>query len=122
MERSLGEPQNQSGRQGEVKTLDPTGTRTPIPRSSSQSLYRPSYSGSLYSYNTAYKLSFVCYVICGCTRFEDCTCRFSTCNARSEVLTAAVMKNTVFYDVTPCSLLEVLHSVFKVKAASIILY
>jgi hypothetical protein len=31
----LGGPQSQSGRFGEVKILDPTGTRTPTPRSSS---------------------------------------------------------------------------------------
>jgi hypothetical protein len=31
----LGGPQNRFGRHGEVEILDPTGTRTPIPRSSS---------------------------------------------------------------------------------------
>jgi hypothetical protein len=35
MQRSLGEPKNWSGRCGEEKILDHTGTRTPSPRSSS---------------------------------------------------------------------------------------
>jgi hypothetical protein len=35
LERMLGGPQNRSGRHGEEKILDPTGTRTPTPRSSS---------------------------------------------------------------------------------------
>jgi hypothetical protein len=35
-DRRLGGPQSRSGRSGEEKILDPTGTRTPIPRSSSQ--------------------------------------------------------------------------------------
>jgi hypothetical protein len=34
-DRSLGGPQSWSGRRGEEKILDPTGTRTPTPRSSS---------------------------------------------------------------------------------------
>jgi hypothetical protein len=38
--------QSRSGQQGKVKILDPTGTRTPTPRSSSQSLYRLRYPGS----------------------------------------------------------------------------
>jgi hypothetical protein len=33
--RRLGGPQNRSGRHGEVKILDPTGTRTPTSQSSS---------------------------------------------------------------------------------------
>jgi hypothetical protein len=36
LDRRLGEPQSRSGRRGEEKILDPTGTRTPTPRSSSQ--------------------------------------------------------------------------------------
>jgi hypothetical protein len=35
LDRMLGEPQSQSGRHTEEKVLDPTGTRTPTPRSSS---------------------------------------------------------------------------------------
>jgi hypothetical protein len=35
MDRSLGGPQRRSGRRGEEKILDPTGNRTPTPRSSS---------------------------------------------------------------------------------------
>jgi hypothetical protein len=35
LDRRLGGPQSRSGRLGEQKTLDPTGTRTPTPRSSS---------------------------------------------------------------------------------------
>jgi hypothetical protein len=35
LDRRLGGPQSQSGRHGEVKILDPTGTRNPTPRSSS---------------------------------------------------------------------------------------
>jgi hypothetical protein len=46
LDRILGEPQSPSGRRGEEKILDPTGTRTPNPRSSSQSLYRLRYPGS----------------------------------------------------------------------------
>jgi hypothetical protein len=34
LDRRLGGPQNQSGRRGEEKILDPTETRTPTPRSS----------------------------------------------------------------------------------------
>jgi hypothetical protein len=34
MERRLGGAQSRSGRRGEEKILDPTGTRTPIPRAS----------------------------------------------------------------------------------------
>jgi hypothetical protein len=34
-DRKLGGPQSRSGRRGEGKILDPTGTRTPLPRSSS---------------------------------------------------------------------------------------
>jgi hypothetical protein len=34
-DRRLGGPQSRSGRRGEEKILDPTGTRIPIPRSSS---------------------------------------------------------------------------------------
>jgi hypothetical protein len=33
LDRRLGEPQSQSGRHGEEKILDPSGTRTPTPRS-----------------------------------------------------------------------------------------
>jgi hypothetical protein len=36
LDRRLGGPQSRSGRLGEEKFLDPTGTRTPIPQSSSQ--------------------------------------------------------------------------------------
>jgi hypothetical protein len=32
LDRKLGGPQNQSGRSGEEKILDPTGTRTPTSR------------------------------------------------------------------------------------------
>jgi hypothetical protein len=35
LDRRLGEPQNRSGRRREEKIFDPTGTRTPTPRSSS---------------------------------------------------------------------------------------
>jgi hypothetical protein len=35
LDRTLGGPQSLSGRCGEEKTLAPTGTRTPIPQSSS---------------------------------------------------------------------------------------
>jgi hypothetical protein len=35
LDRRLGGPQSQSGRSGEEKILDPIGTRTPTPRSSS---------------------------------------------------------------------------------------
>jgi hypothetical protein len=35
LDRRLGGPQKKSERHGEEKILDPTGTRTPIPRSSS---------------------------------------------------------------------------------------
>jgi hypothetical protein len=35
LDRRLGGPQSRSGRPGEQKILDPTGTRTPTPRSSS---------------------------------------------------------------------------------------
>jgi hypothetical protein len=35
LDRRLGGPQNRSGRRGEQTILDPTGTRTPTPRSSS---------------------------------------------------------------------------------------
>jgi hypothetical protein len=35
LDRRLGRPQSQSGRRGEEKSLDPTGTRTPTTRSSS---------------------------------------------------------------------------------------
>jgi hypothetical protein len=35
LDRSLGGPQNRSGRRGEEKILDPTGTRIPTPSSSS---------------------------------------------------------------------------------------
>jgi hypothetical protein len=38
LDRRLGGPQSQSRRFGEVKILDPAGTRTPIPRSSSPQL------------------------------------------------------------------------------------
>jgi hypothetical protein len=41
--RRLGGPQRRSGRRGEEKILDPTGTQTPTPLSSSQSLFRLSY-------------------------------------------------------------------------------
>jgi hypothetical protein len=34
LDRRLGEPQSRSDRYGEVKILDPTGTRNPTPRSS----------------------------------------------------------------------------------------
>jgi hypothetical protein len=36
LNRRLGGPQSRSGRHGEVKILDPTGTRIPAPQSSSQ--------------------------------------------------------------------------------------
>jgi hypothetical protein len=36
LDRRLGGPQSRSGRRGEEKMLDPIGTRTPTPRSSSQ--------------------------------------------------------------------------------------
>jgi hypothetical protein len=32
LDRRLGGPQSRSGRYGEAKILDPTGTRTPTPR------------------------------------------------------------------------------------------
>jgi hypothetical protein len=35
LDRRLGGPQSRSGRRGEEKILEPTGTRTPTPRSSS---------------------------------------------------------------------------------------
>jgi hypothetical protein len=35
LDRRLGGPQSQSGRFGEEKILDPTGTQTPTPQSSS---------------------------------------------------------------------------------------
>jgi hypothetical protein len=46
--RRLGGPQSRSGQHGEVKILDPTGTRTPtLSRPArSQSLYRLRYPGS----------------------------------------------------------------------------
>jgi hypothetical protein len=48
LDRRLGGLQSRSGRCGEQKILDPTGTRTPTPRrpASSQSLYRLSYPNS----------------------------------------------------------------------------
>jgi hypothetical protein len=47
LDRRLGGPQSRSGRYGEVKILDPTGTRTPTCRPArSQSLYRVSYPDS----------------------------------------------------------------------------
>jgi hypothetical protein len=47
-DRRLGGPLIRFGRHGEEKILDPTGTRTPTPRSSARSwsLYRLSYPGS----------------------------------------------------------------------------
>jgi hypothetical protein len=36
LDGKLGGPHSQSGRYGDVQLLDPTGTRTPPPRSSSQ--------------------------------------------------------------------------------------
>jgi hypothetical protein len=36
LDRKLDGPQSRSGRHGEVKILDPTGTRTPTPRSASR--------------------------------------------------------------------------------------
>jgi hypothetical protein len=49
-DRRLGEPQSRSGRRGQEKILDPTGTRTPTRGSParSQSLYRLSYLGTRY--------------------------------------------------------------------------
>jgi hypothetical protein len=47
--RRLGGPQSRSGRYGEAKIFNPTGTRTPAPPgrpARSQSLYRLSYPGS----------------------------------------------------------------------------
>jgi hypothetical protein len=46
--RRMGEPHSRSGRRGEEKILDPTGTRTPTPArpARSQSLYRLRYPGS----------------------------------------------------------------------------
>jgi hypothetical protein len=41
LDRRLGGPQSQSGRYREGKILDPTGTRTPAPRSSSPYLVAP---------------------------------------------------------------------------------
>jgi hypothetical protein len=52
--RRLGGPQRRSGRLGEEKILDPTGTRTPTPPQSSQSLYRLHYFGSSVSNSTLY--------------------------------------------------------------------
>jgi hypothetical protein len=48
LDKGLGGSQCQSGRYGEMKILDPTGTRTPTPRSSSrsQSLYLLRYCDS----------------------------------------------------------------------------
>jgi hypothetical protein len=46
--RRLGGPQSRSGRYGELKIFDPTGTRTPAPPgcpARSQLLYRLSYPG-----------------------------------------------------------------------------
>jgi hypothetical protein len=53
LDRRLGGPQNRSGRRGEEKILDPTGTRTPTPRPYSQSLYRLSYVGKKEMYNVS---------------------------------------------------------------------
>jgi hypothetical protein len=44
--RGLGGPRSRSGRRQEDKIFDPTGTRTPTPRSSSQLLYRLRYRAS----------------------------------------------------------------------------
>jgi hypothetical protein len=38
LDRRLGEPQTRSGRRGDKNILDLTGTRTPTPRTSGQSL------------------------------------------------------------------------------------
>jgi hypothetical protein len=49
LDRRLGGPQSRSGRHGEVKILDPTGTRNSDPSgrpAHSQSLYRLRYPGS----------------------------------------------------------------------------
>jgi hypothetical protein len=48
LDRRLRGPQSRSGQRGENKILDPTGTRTPTPPLSSQSLYRLHYPVPLY--------------------------------------------------------------------------
>jgi hypothetical protein len=45
LDRKLGGPQSRSGRRGEEKILDPTGSQTTTPRSSNP-LYRLRYPGS----------------------------------------------------------------------------
>jgi hypothetical protein len=59
--RRLGGPQSRSGRYGELKIFDPTGTRT---AARNQSLFRPSYPGSQdITVHTGYFLK--CFVVIG---------------------------------------------------------
>jgi hypothetical protein len=107
LERRLGGPKKLSGRRGEEKVLDPTGTRIPTPRSSTPlsrlplgkvkkaklSLwfnYEPRHeeewgSGGIAPPSLTSELD-------GCVGFQ--------------VFTAVVMKSIMFWDVTPFSLLS----------------
>jgi hypothetical protein len=60
-DRRLGGPQSRSGRFGEEKILDPTGTRTATPQSSSQALDRLNYPGS---YLLTCRKEIQCYRMC----------------------------------------------------------
>jgi hypothetical protein len=69
LDRGLGGPQSRSGRRGEEKILDPTGTRTPTPRSSSpQSVAIPTALSRLRLLYMSYYVCEACEFVCACLR------------------------------------------------------
>jgi hypothetical protein len=64
LDRMLNGPQNRSGRRGEEKILDPTGTRTPTPRlSSPQPVAIPSLTHRIGSLIESMKYSEKCQFV-----------------------------------------------------------
>jgi hypothetical protein len=89
LDRRLGGPQSQSGRYGEVKIRDPTGTRTLTPRSSSPCLVTIHTALSwLFPNLCIHQSTLVLYMIWGSH-------------------TGGYEEFSIFLDITPCSPLKI---------------